>query len=730
MIRIIKKFSCICLLLLFILPVFTGEILAAESYTVKPLIIIPLDWTDKIFPTQLEQHKSDILTALQEVQTAYAQKLNGKTFNFDSEVTIIYSKKPTPAPSPTPTATPSGIIRPILPPGRPPQFSTVSDFLFYLMDNQPLPSQDGVVSISWVIGSGNLIQTGGERDRFGNSGSAEMNNENLLDINPQTDLRTRDMALALVAHELGHAFGLVFDGWAKAHPCSQVSINECLARAPNPLPRAEEYFEAIMGRFTNGLSNSHFNNSTYNPEICKLFSSPFINPGGEACPKPSLPLSPDEPAQITSLTPNPIKQGEILEIKGEGFGEEQGSIRLYNPYISSDPKTSQVKVIQWTNELIQVLILREGDSNRFISNWKVRIFDKTGESKAISDDFLTINNRELPPLSVVINYRLTCGPDQKTMVGANVSLINAISPQNILVKAVSQADDNELAYTIDKSQTDDIYLMVPESFEDVPRAEPESLRISLPSNIATYLGLSVKFHYRKCPAKLENQLAESQTPTGTAEEVEQSVQLLISNYPDFRDNNAPSDQGSETMAIERIDQSKEIAWELSTIENSEPVYIREIYEDGIMKDYEVDLEDNQVAEIGEIKIEAENPPDVVEKIEIEGPEGRIDITNEDSFDIDGDYATVFITYSSGKVRLLTYRFNQAEEDAPEGSQDTPAEDQPEAPDQEFTQCPAECSYYPGEGCFEGPKEIGEEDSCSEYGDSWYNDSGQCWRKCE
>lgn len=124
--------------------------------------------------------------------------------------------------------------------------------------------------------------------------------------------------------------------------------------------------------------------------------------------------------------------------------------------------------------------------------------------------------------------------------------------------------------------------------------------------------------------------------------------------------------------------------------------------------------------------------DGVERIEIEGPEGRFDVSNYGTFTLNGfnqgGYATIFITYFSGKQRLLTYVFER-----PAIPEEEPIEEEPEQAPEDFSEpvqsCPNGCNLESDGSCWAGPASFDENNECSDPDYPEQYDDG-CWRRCQ
>lgn len=257
--------------------------IANLNYVVKPVLLIPIDWKDKISQSDIGQYKSNTQEALKVVQNWYSSKLNGHTFNIDrSDFKVVYSLKPL------------NFKRQTI------DSRNTADLFFEIDGGVLIPTEDKVIQAIWLIGSEDLDATAG--------GRVVINHSAIFEYTGEKGEFLKNRALGILAHELGHTFGL-------KHPCTILTEDDCPPDAPRPLPELNESLNSIMKGPPTGFPNLGFNNSIHNPEVGKVYQSPFINPNhdnpppGTIIPTPIItptPIATIKPSE--SPTPTPGQQ--------------------------------------------------------------------------------------------------------------------------------------------------------------------------------------------------------------------------------------------------------------------------------------------------------------------------------------------------------------------------------------------------------------------------------------
>ncbi len=341
---------------------------AQNNNIVEAYLLIPDDWTNRISSHDMIRYKETILKGLKDTQEFYASKLNGHTFTYDTNVKV--NARPIGSFDLSKEGC-AGVLVDQL---------SLSDFRTQFQLN-------GRVRLFFVIGSANRNSCAHTRPNLTNLGRFLKLDEREVFMNHQhlemlgdKDEKKHSTGLRALAHELGHAFGLVFAGWAGAHTCSIEQKDWCIAipglGSSVPYPPASECTNSIMSYCQlDEFYLKGFNNSIYNPEIQKIYKSPFINPNGDPAPNP---ITPQRKAVITSLSPDTLEVGSELTIKGEGLGnfkENVSTVALTNVGYSSQGITWELR--SWQESEIK-LILKSYPYN-YSTGWVLTVVTDKGE---------------------------------------------------------------------------------------------------------------------------------------------------------------------------------------------------------------------------------------------------------------------------------------------------------------------------------------------------------------
>ncbi|OGE27960.1 hypothetical protein A2867_02705 [Candidatus Daviesbacteria bacterium RIFCSPHIGHO2_01_FULL_40_11] len=349
--KYLSKIFCFIICLTFIVRLVPS--VYASEYKVKGIILVPADLKDYDRITGLGDARRDVISSFKAAQKFYAAKLNGKTFSYDDVIDVVYSDK--------------NSERGIAP--------SMYDIYRNLGGDKLIKPEAGVVKAVWILG-GLLVGVMSQ-------GGAISKDSGMAFFALNDPMANRDF---IVAHELGHAFGLVESGYAKGHPCTIVSTIDCVTGAPEPLPGISEWTGSVMGygsNLTGGIVGLDFpflgfNNSVYNPEIWKLYQSPFINPQGDSAPSPADPGS--FQVKINHIYPSPIQAGSTVTLAGQGFGYSPGRVEIYNTaalglYITG------YSVSSWAENTIEIKINEDAVDGTELSNqWKIRLIKGNGQS--------------------------------------------------------------------------------------------------------------------------------------------------------------------------------------------------------------------------------------------------------------------------------------------------------------------------------------------------------------
>lgn len=354
-----SKIFCFIICLIFVL--WLTPTTYAVEHKVKGVILVPANWKDYWSPREIESAKRDIINAFKAAQRFYAAKLNGKTFTYDDVIDVVYTDK----------NSENGIA------------PAMYDVYRNLGGDKLIKPEAGVVKAVWIAGG---ILVGVQSQGAATSKSSGMAFFALNGIfGGHMDF--------LVAHELGHTFGLVGSGYAKGHPCTIVSTVDCVTGAPEPLPGVFEWTGSVMGygsNLTGGIVGLDFpflgfNNSVHNPEIWKLYQSPFINPQGDSA------LSPSDTGnfqlKLNHLYPSIIPAGGTVTMAGQGFGYSPGRVEIYN---TSNPELyiTGYSISSWAENTIEIRINEDAvDGTEPSDKWKIRLIKGNGQS-AQSPEFM------------------------------------------------------------------------------------------------------------------------------------------------------------------------------------------------------------------------------------------------------------------------------------------------------------------------------------------------------
>lgn len=398
---IVKFLSIIfSFLLLFFLKV-DFSYAGGGDFIVNPVIVIPSDWRSRISPATEQRYKQNFLNTLEDVKQFYVKKLHGHTFIYDTNVGIINAR---------------GTMKDI------PSAKTVPDMLPLLGVND---APYGHIYVFVLIGSGNRNAQGGSRDPYasngnGGSGQVYLGHEQIEEMG-SSDHKTRTLAIGTLAHELGHALGLTYGGWADAHPCSVISKDNCI-NMPGlgttiAYPPESEYLKSIIGVGFYNMDSPDvgFDDSIYNPEVQKLYKTPFINPNGD--PPPPLEnitlVTPVTLGKITYVSPNPVAIGQELVISGSGFGNKPAGVE-FSEASTNVRSITKYELKSWTDSEIRVTLL-EGLS--YLNLYNVVVTTYSG-LRITSPQSLTVNPKASPGKITQISPNMVAAGDEITIKGS------------------------------------------------------------------------------------------------------------------------------------------------------------------------------------------------------------------------------------------------------------------------------------------------------------------------
>lgn len=738
--------------LAFVLLNHTSLIHAQNTeYIVKPVIMIPSDWKEVSSETIETKFKPHIAQALEEVQVFFASKLDGKTFNFDRNVEVVYTKEATDFKIKNRLGWEFGNI------------GSVGALYDKLNGDQYLTPKDNAIYVVWIVGSKDLTATASLRRSQINpknvaaraltfvfrshGGVATLNHDNLLSLDPiseefQSDKRhtnKRIDSLFTLVHELSHTFGLVEAGYAKGHPCTEITPEECIAGAPKPLPPEDEVNVDVVGHggFLRGLFELRINNSYHNPELWKLYQSPFINPYKDPAPEPRLWTELKEEYQSYQDKKNAIKlghtpetrAGEILTIFGGkqdknreyikgGLGKFRDKSKLvFESYFLNPPNyLEDFEIVEWQDDQIKVFIKPTAEKS-VSTSWKIKIFSDNKLVAQSDSGFNLASNKQLTT-TITVNSVVTCG-DGKPFAGAKVSLTQK-SPSDKLVSEslIDQEGKAQIVYEAYRANYEgmsrkllDVY-EISSSFENGLVAEPSSYILDKNTPIkhsihgGKVIDVDSPFHFSQCPQRVTT---TSEVIEGTPPPEKELIQIILSNYDDFREFNAPDDYGSVTQDFTNNEGTQSVEWTLSTLSTSNPLYIRKVYSDQSVEDSQIVLNSGQRIDIETISATAKRLKKI-KNFTINNQEVSKDqLKSGFRTTLAGNALPIVINFTDGTNKYLAYNFNYTSKLSPPDQNSPPTEEpipnqspeSTEEPSSILGTCPDDVYYPQDEGTDNG-----------------------------
>lgn len=252
------------------------------SYKVTNILFAPADTeADPVYPKLIKD-------AVNRVQDWYAQQLDGKTFqiNEDNNPIIIKSEKRLYELCNPPTAQPGKF------------YPCIQSAIEEVERKIQYPSEGVVLNIFLVgIPSSDTAPAGNYSWVKKLSAGGSFYGESILRMLKGAQTRKDEvicgakygascdpeLAIGIVAHEMGHAFGLSGSSeWSYSHPCTEISREECNKNLdPKFYPDVSEWFSSVMGTgFYKGLNRTWLNDSCINPERTLLKHYPLFGGSG------------------------------------------------------------------------------------------------------------------------------------------------------------------------------------------------------------------------------------------------------------------------------------------------------------------------------------------------------------------------------------------------------------------------------------------------------------------
>ncbi|MBI2596582.1 hypothetical protein HYW41_00260 [Candidatus Daviesbacteria bacterium] len=576
----------------------TSREVYAQEYIVKPGLFILADHKNDFSDKEIERFKPQIIQALKDVQQFYAKRLNGATFKIYLDVDVKIAQKG----SARTGAKQACDV-----------FTRADGFDYF-------KKQANIIYAIWVIGSKSLNNCAWIYEW--DIPYAILDEDNLLKLNSDY---AKSYSLGTIAHELGHAFGLVNSEYAYFHPCSIASLKECKPNAPQPLPPAIEHYNDMMSWDGSGAAlfpNANINNSIVNPEVSKLLKNPFIISPQSRAFSQVIPTSSVVNSIISRISPAAIDPGQQVIIEGKGFGKEPGAIKLYNSILVED--LTKFDIVQWSDSSITIKI-RDEATKEFTTYWDLTIQTKNDPSRSVhSPNLLGINGKVKPiinksksinvtletidtskPISITVKALVTCNPDQIPVPNLPVRVEREDDTKEVVAKATTN-NQGEALLKFSSSGYDSAVV------DPIGNIRPNGGRRRLLLFNNSRDGIySVFFNYPQCPGHLINPTL-TPTPTSTTSEEPNDLtssqdndlqQVLISNDADFVDRqDAKGEEITTTEVINNPEQTEEIYYSPPENGNDDITYIRVVEKDGDVKDYSADLNNGETTEVGGIKI--------------------------------------------------------------------------------------------------------------------------------
>lgn len=385
-----------------------------EVMKVNPVILIPANYVSGWTQNRIDNASNEIIAALTEAQKFYLQQLdNRRTFTINTNIKVIRSSESYDMNDPSTYKF-----------GKPPK---VVEDMWYALDDGQYPDKEKTVYAYFIIGAKNLTQVGGIRKNY--SGLLLMNESDIDNfLKPYGD-KNRNTSVGILTHELGHAFGLEDSAFANPHVCSVISQDNCL-QGP-PYPPASEWVKGMMGVGAFIFPNESINSTLHNPEKCKLWQNPLINPVGGTCPfsQPNTAGSSTDLGYV-AFNPNEAGQNDIFTIQGLGFGDVPGTLHFYTAFNYSfakqkyifdeeiDPQSFQV--IEWTNSAITVKVLQVPEIN---SLWGLVVNRNDGKEFVNQEVQIRIKGSDLLGNSGYIKpikVQTSCGSSNTPLPGVKI----------------------------------------------------------------------------------------------------------------------------------------------------------------------------------------------------------------------------------------------------------------------------------------------------------------------
>lgn len=571
----------------------------AQEYKVRSYIVIPANFDTPEIANKLPQYKNSILQALKSVQSWYADKLSGHTFRFVEDIEVIRTKK---------TA-----------------FNTFSTLQMYeeLEGDKLVPLQRGTVKTVWMIGSSDMSEWGEHGD---DEGRTWLSHWLLTEINSPNP-KNRDRAIGTLAHELGHAFGLVRSGYAKGHSCTVNYPHECINIAPRPLPGTDEEVGSVMSyRGYPFYPNTGFNNSIYNPEKWKLYQVAFINPNHDPAPQRQ---QASKGISRLMFTPYVIKPGIELVISIGDYQDSFDPPGIIEMRLRQPPIVLKLKTLEWTKKVIRVQIPEDIIPDNTQTTFELKVLN-------INREFLGtgfLQGRQKKKTTITVSTSVTCENNQPVSeLKVNLFLRGDLSFPSQLIGSSMTSQEGKAVISITDPEfgTYEVSLEPPQKVS--PDLSAKKFSVGKDDNQTEF---TFEYNYPQCflpitqntivtplhistpsatpsVTAIPNHTSEEQT-AGIEGEDNHPQQVIISSSDDFIQRQDPQGKNiTKTEVIDNPEEIKQIVWTPPESGANNNAFIRVIERDGDVKDYSANLKDGESTEIGGVKIVAKIPKAVQE----------------------------------------------------------------------------------------------------------------------
>lgn len=213
-----------------------------------------------------------------------------------------------------------------------------------------------------------------------------------------------------------------------------------------------------------------------------------------------------------SFSPSPVTVGDVLEIKGSGFGNTPGKISFLS--VSSNSNNSlpekDYEIESWSDSVIKIRIKESAERPFLQGRWKVKlVINKSILGINIGSQSLESKNEVIIQgktslITLTVNISLTCGINNSPLPDVKVSL-TTILPSNktssTLVEAITNKDGKgTLTYTAPDDWNKASFTIVAPF---IGAYQGEAKRISVTEKPAKPIEETYSFNYPACPQDIQ-----------------------------------------------------------------------------------------------------------------------------------------------------------------------------------------------------------------------------------